>query len=108
MTGLTGTMVQGLDLHHPRNRTRSGSLQITTVHCTKGIFIWLGLSLITMEVAWFCDSSRILFSRSTDAGLTWMNAIKSSVTKAAIVSTKIIQLREPFRQLGPNGEVYVS
>jgi len=53
------------------------------------------------------DSSRILFSRSTDAGLSWMTAIKiSDKSGDCIDEDNTVEGAVPA--VGPNGEVYVS
>jgi hypothetical protein len=53
------------------------------------------------------DSSRILFSRSTDAGISWSAAIKiSDVGGNCIDSDNTVEGAVPA--VGPNGEVYLS
>lgn len=53
------------------------------------------------------DSSRILFSRSTDAGLTWMQAVKISDRSGdCIDEDNTVEGAVPA--VGPNGEVYVA
>ncbi len=53
------------------------------------------------------DSSRILFSRSTDAGLTWMTAVKISDRSGdCIDEDNTVEGAVPA--VGPNGEVYIA
>lgn len=53
------------------------------------------------------DSSRILFSRSTDFGITWSNPIKvSDVSGDCIDSDNTVEGAVPA--IGPNGEIYVA
>ncbi len=53
------------------------------------------------------DSSRILFSRSTDAGITWSTPVKiNSLSGDCIDSDNTVEGAVPA--VGPNGEVYVS
>jgi hypothetical protein len=53
------------------------------------------------------DSSRILFSRSTDHGITWANPIKiSDVSGNCIDSDNTTEGAVPT--VGPNGEIYIA
>jgi len=53
------------------------------------------------------DSSRILFSRSTDAGITWMTPVKiSDKSGDCIDEDNTVEGAVPA--VGPNGEVYVA
>ena len=53
------------------------------------------------------DSSRILFSRSTDHGLTWTKSVRvSDVSGNCVDSDSTVEGAVPA--VGPNGEVYLS
>lgn len=105
--GLTWNDGAGIGFNNPKNQDK----EWIATDMTQSVF------RDNMYVSWTefdnygsgssSDSSRILFSRSTDQGITWLNPVRLSDHGGDCVdSDNTVEGAVPT--VGPNGEVYVS
>lgn len=105
--GLTWNDGAGIGYQYPKNQDKEWmAVDLSDTPHKNNLYIsWTEFD--NYGSANHADSSRILFSRSTDQGITWSQAVRvSDVGGNCIDEDNTVEGAVPA--VGPNGEVYVS